>query len=154
MNFIKKVIEEENINKINWTLLCQNETDYVLDLIYNNIDRLDYENISGNRNNKIVKLLNKYPDKIDWVKLSGNESDEAIKLLKKYPENIIYYYLSENTNLEAVKLLYEYYIKNKLDKYILDNWINFNIPFNPKIFVKNEFETNKNIDDFIKKIIT
>lgn len=47
--------------------------------------------------------------------------------------------------MEAVKLLYGYYIKKNLNKYIEDGSFNFNIPFNPKIFVKNEIETNKHI---------
>ena len=145
-------ILKENIDKINWKLLCRNPSNLVLDLIDDNIDKVDFESISSNTNNEIVKILNKYPEKIDWENLSLNNCDEAIKLLKKYPENIIYNLLYMNKNIEAMKIFYEYFIKTYIIDYKVDKWINYYLPSNPKIFIKNEIETNKCIDEFIEKI--
>ena len=146
---------KENIDNIHWTLLSQNESVLVVDLLENNPDKIDFERISKNKNNNIIKILNKYLDKINWSELSANNCDEAVKILKMYPNRIDYNKLIGNNNLEAIKLYYNYYIENKsnIDNYNVALWVHMTIPTNKKIFVKNEIETNKRIDDFIEKYL-
>lgn len=117
---------EQNINKINWYLLCSNfEAGY---LIEKHVDKLkEYTWPILSKNPSTVSLLECNFDKINWINLSSNTN--AIHLLEKHSEILdqkhyiggmhwwtLWDMLASNKN--AVNLL-----KNNLHKLSENGWL-------------------------------
>jgi hypothetical protein len=145
-----------NYEKIGYDYISYCESPQIVNILENNIDKINWSKLSKNCNNDAIRILHNNIDKIDWYALSRNPCNEAIILLKKFPNNIKYDKLIYNTNLEGIRLFYNYYksnIKSKIDKSDFNNWINHIIPSNKDIFIKDDYKTNKYINEIIEDIV-
>ena len=128
---------EQNIHKINWSLLAKNPN--AVYLIEQHIDKLKGHEWSWlSKNPSAVPLLERHLDKVDWIRLSSNPSPDAIHFLEKHQDLLngnhrlspypnwgtVCDSLSQNPN--AVNLL-----KNNLHKLSYDGWTN--LAFNPNV---------------------
>jgi hypothetical protein len=92
-----------NPQKIDWLYLSLNPSQYAIELLKANPQKIEWETLSGNPN--AIELLKANPEKINWEWLSSNPSQYAIELLKANPDEIDFSYLSSNPNPYAIELL-------------------------------------------------
>ena len=92
-----------NPQKIDWLYLSLNPSQYAIELLKANPQKIEWESLSGNPN--AIELLKANPEKINWEWLSSNPSQYAIELLKANPDEIDFSYLSSNPNPYAIELL-------------------------------------------------
>jgi len=84
-----KFIIDENPEKINWSYLSLNTSDYAIEYLEKNPDKINWLHLSRNTNDKAIELLIKNQDKIQWDFFSSNSNDKAIELLFKNNLSII-----------------------------------------------------------------
>lgn len=75
-------------NKINYTNLSCNSSNWACEILKNNIDKICFSNLSFNSNKKVSHILLNNIEKINWENLSHNYGVIAKKLLQKYPQKI------------------------------------------------------------------
>jgi hypothetical protein len=107
-----KTIEylNENLNKINWTVLSFNNG--ALPILNENIDKIDWFSLSLQP--FAIDILTKHTDKINWDTLSLNE--HAIPLLKQNIDKINWSAIMFNKNGAEI-------IEKYIDNIIWTNWI-------------------------------
>jgi hypothetical protein len=125
-----KVSEIENVD---WANLSDNPSPEALLLLKENIEKINWKVLCGNINPDVIDLLRERlkekPSDINWEVLSGSQNPRAIELLEENKEKIHWGEFSSNTSLRAINLLRDR-VENEKSAGI--SW--FKLSANPSIF--------------------
>lgn len=131
---------------IDYEIICNLETNEIIDILEKNKDKISWTNIS--KNPCLIDFLLENIDKINWLYFMLNTHPKAIQIIEQNPEKINWNYLSANRS--AVHLL------KKNEKIIDDQNIrDMMIMYNDNVFsvmnIQNKIFYDYNNEDYENK---